>query len=157
MTNHFLVIFKLVYILLDRNIFLLWGSFCPFPFGFYFWDKAIINKPFGRRKKEDSLSQAESPILILSKHAWTQGHTPQRSGKVYLILTKISKAESIFILCSLSIKYLQSYYITVLSQQCYSKSQVFPLFISYSLLSVCTRHWPTLGGKKRILYFFKYS
>lgn len=102
-----IVIFKLVYELVYyswQNIFLLWRSSCPFPFGSYFWDKAIINKPFGIRKKEDGSSWAESLILILSKHILTQWRAPGWSGSISLILTKISmKRLKTFLFCVVSI------------------------------------------------------
>lgn len=60
-----------------------------------------------------------------------------------------------FLFCVLSTLNTQSFYVTVLSQQCYSKSQVFSLFVNYSLLSVYTRDWPTLGEKKKDSLFFK--
>lgn len=131
MTNHVQLFLNLFILFLTRTFFFSGDHFVFFhlaPPAFEI--KPFINKAFGRRKKEDGLSQAESLMLI----------------SVSLMLTKISKKrQRTFLFCVLSrsnifnpIKLLYCHNSTVISH-------VFPLFTNYKLLPVCTRRWSSLG------------
>jgi hypothetical protein len=118
----------------------------------FFWDKTIINKPFAGEKRK--MTYAVKKASCSAYPNLDVGPTAHPAVKRLAVPTRISKEKwQTLSFCVFSMLNIFKPIISLGCHKCYFKLQIFPLFINYKLLSVCTRHCCTLGVKN-ILYLF---